>query len=155
MQSASSRYWTLDFAHRLTIPSLTSRVEETFDTATQRMERSIAFLADNGGPDMDPEVIILSNHLLAAESITIDAMKLRTAMVARECRMIGANKQLLARLQREMDGLVAEASQSSAAASIRYEQAESNGRIILVIAIIGIVGTLLVTGFSSVRRSTA
>ena len=157
MESVSRGYWTLDFANRLTIPALAARVEETFDTAAQRMERSIAYLAENGGPDLDPEVIPLANRLLAAgagEHSALDAMKLRTSMVARERQLIGANRQILAGLQGEVDGLVAEVRQSLAAASARYGQAASNGRIIiLVIAVVGIVGTLLVAGYHSFRGS--
>ena len=107
-ESASTGYWTLDFANRLTVPTLTSRVEETFDTAAQRMERSIAYLAEDGGPDLNPDVITLSNQLLAAESSTVNAMKFRTSMVAQERRLVGANRQIMAGLQKEIDGLVAE-----------------------------------------------
>ena len=157
MESLSRGYWTLDFANRLTIPALATRVEETFDTAAQRMERSIAYLADNGGPDLDPEVIPLANRLLDAGSgadSALDAMKLRTAKVARERKLIGANRQILAGLQAEVDGLVAEVEQNSAAVSAGYEQAATNGRIIiLVIGIVGIVGTLLVAGYNSMRGS--
>ena len=81
-------------------------------------------------------------------------MKLRTSMVARERKLIGANRQILAGLQGEVDSLVAEVRQSLEDASARYEQAASNGRIIiLLIAVVGVVGTLLVAGYSSVRRS--
>ena len=157
MESVSRGYQTLDFANRLTIPALTARVEETFDTAAQRMERSIEYLVENGGPELNPEVIPLATRLLAAgtgENSALDSMKLRTSMVAREQRLIGANGQILAGVQEEVDGLVAEVEQSSGAASASYEQAASNGRIIiLVIAIVGIVGTLLVAGYKSVRSS--
>ena len=157
MESVSRGYWTLDFANRLTVPALTARVEETFDTAAQRMERSIAYLAENGGPDLNPEVIPLANRLLdagAGENSALDAMKLRTSMVARERKLIGANRQILSGLQGEVDSLVAAVRQSSAAASARYGQAASNGRIvILVIAVIGIVGTLLVAGYNSLKGS--
>ena len=157
MESVSRGYWTLDFANRLTIPALAARVEETFDTAAQRMERSIAYLAENGGPELSPEVIPLANRLLdagAGENSALAAMKLRTSMVARERQLIGANRQILAGLQGEVDGLVAEVRQSLAATSARYGQAASNGRIIiLVIAVVGIVGTLLVAGYNSVRGS--
>ena len=157
MESVSRGYWTLDFANRLTIPALTARVEETFDTAAQRMERSIEYLAENGGPELNPAVIPLASRLLDAgvgENSALDAMKLRASMVARERKLIGDTGQILSGLQGEVDGLVAEAGQSAADASARYEQAASNGRvIILVIAVVGIVGTLLVAGFNSVRRS--
>ena len=157
MESVSRGYQTLDFANRLTIPALTARVEETFDTAAQRMERSIEYLVEDGGPELNPEVIPLATRLLDAgtgENSALDSMKLRTSMVAREQRLIGANRQILAGLQGEVDGLVAEVGQSSGAASASYEQAASNGRIIiLVIAIVGIVGTLLVAGYKSVRSS--
>ena len=157
MESVSRGYWTLDFANRLTIPALTARVEETFDTAAQRMERSIEYLAENGGPELNPEVIPLANRLLDAgvgENSALDAMKVRTSMVARERRMIGANRQILAELQREVDGLAAEVRQSLATESAGYGQAASIGRtIILVIAALGIVGTLLVAGFYGVKRS--
>ena len=157
MESVSRGYQTLDFANRLTIPALTARVEETFDTAAQRMERSIEYLVENGGPELSPEVIPLATRLLHAgtgENSALDSMKLRTSMVAREHKLIVANRQILAGLQGEVDGLVAEVRQSLAAASARYGQAASNGRIIiLVIAVVGIVGTLLVAGYQSVRSS--
>ena len=159
MESVSRGYWTLDFANRLTIPALAARVEETYDTAAQRMDRSIEFLAANGGPELNPEVIPLVIRLLGAgagENSALDAMKLRTSMVAQERRLIGANGQILAGLQGEVDGLVAEVGQSLEAASAGYGQAASNGRlIILVIAVVGIMGTLLVVGYNSVRRSTS
>ena len=157
MESVSRGYWTLDFANRLTIPALTARVEETFDTAAQRMDRSIAYLTVNGGPDLNPEVIPLANRLLNAgtgENSALDAMKLRTSMVARERKLIGSNSQILAGLQGEVDGLVSEVSQNSAASSAGYRQTATNGRIIiLVIALVGIVGTVLVAGYSSFRGS--
>ncbi len=157
MESVSRGYQTLDFANRLTIPALTARVEETFDTAAQRMDRSIEYLAENGGPDLNPEVIPLANRLLDAgvgDNSALDAMKLRTAMVARERRLIGANRQILSGLQGEVDGLVEEVSQSLEAVSARHGQAASNGRIIiLAIAVIGIVGTLLIAGYNGVRGS--
>ncbi len=159
MESLSRGYWTLDFANRLTIPALATRVEETFDTAAQRMERSIAYLADNGGPDLDPQVIPLANQLLDAgsgEDSALDAMKLRTAMAARERKLIGANRQILAGLQGEVDDLVAEVKQNVASASARYEQAATNGRIIiLLIAVVGIVGTLLVAGYNGIKGSAS
>ena len=157
MESVSRGYWTLDFANRLTIPALTARVEETFDTAAQRMERSIEYLAENGGPEMNPDVIPFANRLLDAgvgENSALAAMKLRTSMVALERKLVGSNGPILAGLQGEVDGLVAEVGQSLEAASDRYGQAASDGRIIiLVIAIVGIVGTLLVAGYNSVRRT--
>ena len=157
MESVSRGYQTLDFANRLTIPALTARVEETFETAAQRMERSIEYLVENGGPELNPEVIPLSTRLLDAgtgENSALDSMKLRTSMVARERKLIGANRQILAGLQGEVDGLIAEVRQSLEADSDRYGQAASNGRIvILVIAVVGIVGTLLVAGYKSVRIS--
>ena len=157
MESVSRGYWTLDFANRLTVPALTARVEETFDTAAQRVERSIEYLAENGGPELDPEVIPLANRLLDAatgENSDLDSMKLRTSMVARESKLIGANGQILGGLQARVDSLVAEVGQSVAAASARSEEAASNGRIIIVvIAIVGIVGTLLVASYRSVRES--
>ncbi len=156
MESVSRGYQTLDFANRLTIPALTARVEETFDTAAQRMDRSIEYLEVNGGPDLNPEVIPLANRLLDAgvgENSALDAMKLRTGMVARERKLIGANRPILEGLQGEVDDLVEEVSQSLETASARYGEAASNGRmILLIIAVVGIVGTLLVAGYNSVRR---
>ena len=136
--------------------------EESFDTATQRMEHSIAFLAGQGGPDLDPELIPLANRLLSAgagENSALDAMRMRASMVARERDLIAANRQILVGLQGEVNGLIAEVRQNAADAAGRHGQAASSGRvIILVIAIVGIVGTLLVAGYSafkSPRRMTA
>ena len=157
MESVSRGYQTLDFANRLTIPALTARVEETFDTASQRTGHSISYLAGNGGPELNPEVIPLATRLLHAgtgENSALDSMKLRTSMVAQERKLISANRQILSGLQGEVDGLIVEVRQSSAAASARHEQAASNGRItIMAMDIVGIVGTLLVAGYRSVRSS--
>ena len=157
MESVSRGYWTLDFANRLTIPALTARVEETFDTAAQRMDRSIAYLTVNGGSNLNPEVIPLANRLLDAgtgENSSLDAMKLRTSMVARERKLIGSNSQILVGLQGEVDGLVSEVRQNSVASSAGYGQAATNGRIIiLLISLVGIVGTVLVAGYYSLRGS--
>ena len=112
-------------------PTRLANNEESFDTAAQRMGHSISYLAENGGPDLDPEVIPLANRLLAAgggEDSALEAMRLRAAMVARERELIDANRQILAGLQREVDGLVAEIKQSSAAAADQHGQAASNGR---------------------------
>ena len=132
-------------------------MEETFDTAAQRMERSIEYLEQNGGPDLNSEVIPLANRLLDAgtgENSALDAMKARTSKVAQERKLIGANSQILAGLQGQVDGLVAEVRQNSADESAQYSQAASNGRIIiLVIAIVGVVGTLLAVGYNSTRGS--
>ena len=68
-------------------PTRLANNEESFDTAAQRMERSIAYLAENGGPDLIPEVIPLANRLLGAgagENSALDAMRLRASMVAQE-----------------------------------------------------------------------
>ena len=155
MESVSRGYQTLDFANRLTIPALAAPVEETFDTAAQRMKRSIEYLGENGGPELNPEVIPLASRLVDAgtgENSGLDAMKVRTSMVAQERRLIGANGQILAGLQEEVDGLVAEVGQSLADASESYEKVASNGRIIiLVIAMVGILGTLVVAGYYGVR----
>ena len=61
------------------------------------MEHSIAYLAENGGPDLHPDVIPLANRLLGAgENSALDAMRLRASMVARERELIQANRQVLA-----------------------------------------------------------
>ncbi len=155
MESVSRGYQTLDFANRLTIPALTARVEETFDTAAQRMVRSIEYLEENGGPELNVDVIPLANRLLEAgtgNNSDLDAMKVRISMAAREGRLIGANGQILAGLQGEVENLAAEVGESLEAASTRHEERASDGRlIILVIAVVGIVGTLLVGGYYGVR----
>ncbi|MYB77049.1 MAG: hypothetical protein F4X83_08135, partial [Chloroflexi bacterium] len=136
-------------------PTRLANNEESFDTAAQRMEHSIAYLAENGGPDLHPEVIPLANRLLAAgagEESALNAMRLRGSMVAQERKLIEANGQILARVQSEVDGLVAEVRQNLAAASDGSEQAASNGRtLILLLAVIGVAGTLLAAGYSGLK----
>ena len=93
--------------------------------------------------DVAPEVM--------AEQLGFLYPALQDAAMQRSVRFMFDNGQLLAGLQGEVDGLVAEASQSSAAAEDRYEQTASNGRIaLLVIAVVGILGTLLVAGYKRV-----
>lgn len=88
--------------------------------------------------------------LLASNDESFDT----SAQQRMERRFIGANRQIMAGLQAEVDALVAQVWESSAAAAGRYAQAASNGRtMFLVIAIVEVVGTLLVAGYNCFRSS--
>ena len=107
--SAGSSQYSLLIAARLADPTLVTRLEESFDSSAHKMSRSIEYLAENGGPELNPKVIPLSQELIDAGSAQenyFDALKTRLEMAENERELIAANGRILESLQEEIDALV-------------------------------------------------
>lgn len=145
----------LSIAARMADPTLVTNVEEAFDSSAQRMERSIEYLAANGGPDVDPTVIPLSRQLIeagAGQGNYFDALRLRLGMAVTEQQLIAANERVLDNLQAEIDALVQAVGTGYAASQQDSDQAASTGTtLVLIFAILGVVLTLLGTGYLLTR----
>ena len=150
---------SLMVASRMVDPTLLTNIEEAFDTSAQRAERSIEFLAEDGGYELHPDVVPLSRALFAAgsgEGSYFDALRVRLAMAVRERELIAESRQIHAGLQAELDGLVDDVQRRSAAAKDDSSQVASTGRIVvLIIGIVGAVGALLAAGYFVMRGRQA
>ena len=151
MRSVGVAHSYLSIASRMNDPTLVTNVEEAFDSAAQRMERSIEFLSENGGPDLNPRVISLTRQLIdagAGEGNYFDALRTRLGMAVAERELIATNEEILENLQSEIDALVQDIQRDYDASQDDSEQAASTGRtIVLIIGIVGIAAILLIGGY--------
>ena len=93
----------------MTEPTLIGEGEERFFTASHRLERSIDFLEQNGGPDMDPKLPELARHFIAfgnSESDFFDSLRLRLPLIAAENELRETARQIDSRLQADVDILL-------------------------------------------------
>ena len=100
-------------------PTLVTRLEESFGSSAHIMSRSIEYLSENGGPELDPKVIPLSQELIdagAGQENYFDALKARLEMAESERELIAANKRILDDLRAELDALVQDVERDYAAA---------------------------------------
>ena len=127
-------------------PTFVEHVHETYDSTAERMERNIAYLSDNGGPQLEPNVIPMTERMLEAgrgEQNLFDALGQRLELTVNEKNLIDANAQILHQLLITVDGLAVEIQQASDAAVAGSGQAASTGRIILlIIGAFGVAGIL-------------
>ena len=158
-RSAGVGHSSLVAASRMADPILVTSVEEAFDTARQRMEKSIEFLAENQWPELLPEVVPLSNRLLdagAGEDNFFDDLRVRLAMAIQERELIEANKPILSKIESATHSFAEEIWQDSQAPVADTSQTASTGRMImLIIGIVGVVGTLLMAGYLTLRGNRA
>ena len=93
----------------MTEPTLIGEGEERFFTASHRLERSIDFLEQNGGPDMDPKLPELARHFIAfgnSESDFFDSLRQRLPLIAAENELRETAKLIDSRLQADVDVLL-------------------------------------------------
>ena len=137
-------------------PTLVTNVEEAFDTSAQRAEKSIAFLAEDGGYELDPRVVPLSRALFEAgtgDGNYFTALKVRLAMAVRERQLIAESDRILAGLQAETDALFDDVQQTSATRKADSDQTASTGRMVmLIVGIVGVVIVVLGAGIAMFRR---
>ena len=158
-QSIGIGHSSLIAASSMRDPTLVTNVEEAFDTSSQRAEKSIAYLAEVGGAELDPRVLPLSTALFEAgtgDGNYFSALKVRLAMAVRERQLIAETDQILAGLQAEIDALVDDVQQTSTARKDDSDQTASAGRMVmLIIGIVGVVIVVLGTGIAMFRRQGA
>ena len=157
LHSVGVAHSSLAVVSRMVNPNLVTNVEEAFDSAAQRMERSVEYLAENGGPELDPRVIPLSERLIetgTGQGNYFDALRTRLVMFARERELIAANERILDGLQTEIDALVQDVERDYTASKAAAAQGGSTGRMImLIVGIAGAVGMLLAAGYFAFRTA--
>lgn len=155
-QSVGIGHSSLIAASSMRDPTLVTTVEEAFDSSAQRAEKSIAFLAEDGGYELDPSVVPLSRALFEAGSGDgnyFSALKVRLAMAVRERDLIAESNRILAGLQAEIDALVNDVQQTSAARKADSDQTASAGRMVmLIVGIVGVVIVVVGAGMAMFRR---
>ena len=149
----------LSAAVRVQDPTLVTTLEEAFESAAQRARRSLEYLAVNGGPELDPQVIELSHRLIDAGTgpgNDFDQVETRLSMALVEQRSISSSAGVLAALEAEIAGLVEDVNRSIVSSAERSEQAAADGQTtVLIIGIIGIAVTVLVAGYLGSRKRQA
>lgn len=93
----------------MTEETLIGEGEERFGTASHRLERSIEFLEEAGGPDLDPQLVPLARQFIAfgnGESNVFDSLRHRLPLIASERDSIEVGQQINSRLQTDMDALL-------------------------------------------------
>ena len=150
---------SLSAAVRVQDPTLVTTLEEAFDSAAQRARAALEYLTVNGGPELDPQVIPLATRLIDAGTgpgSEFDQVKTRLSMALVEQGLISSGDQVLATLEAEIAGLVEDVSRSVVSSAERSEQAAADGQTtVLVVGIIGILVTVLIAGYSGLRKRQA
>ena len=99
---------SLSAAFRVQDPTLVTTLEEAFDSASQRARAALEYLAVNGGPELDPQLIPLATRLIDAGTgpgNEFDQVKTRLSMALVEQRLISSSHQVLATLEAEIAGV--------------------------------------------------
>lgn len=147
---------TLSAAYRVQDPTLVTNLEEAFDSAAQRGRAALEYLAVNGGPELDPQVVPLANRLIDAGTgpgNEFDQLKIRLSMALVEQQLISSSVGVLAALEAEIAGLVEDVNRSIVSSAERSEQEAANGQTTMLVAgVIGILVTVLVAGYLGARR---
>ena len=101
----------LSVVSQLANPIYVARSQEAFDSAAERIRRSIDYLAAHGGADLAPDLIPLARQQLAAgtgQDNLFDLLRLRLGLVVAESDVIEENTTLLDQLLFEVEALTAE-----------------------------------------------
>ncbi len=92
-------------------PTFVARTQEGFDSAAERMERSIAYLSATQGGELEPQLIPQAKQLVAAgtgEDNFFDRLEQRLELAVAEKNLIEENATTLEQLLFEIDSLAAE-----------------------------------------------
>ncbi len=157
--AATVGHATLAVASALQNPTFVGRTQEALASIGQRMERSLEYLAENGGPELDPEVLPLASQLREAsvgQGNQLDALKARLELAAAEQELIAASEEIHSTLLGELDALAGEVRERASAQPGDSAGTARAGRIaLLVIGIAGVAGMLAAGGYFGLRRSDA
>lgn len=116
-ESLTNAYYTLLIAATLKEPTLVTNTQESFESGAQRMRKSLEYLAENGGPELHPSVVPLSEELMnagAGQDNFFDALTTRLGMAETERELIAANALILDSLQAEIDALAQDVAHTAA-----------------------------------------
>ena len=157
--AASVGHTTLAVASALQNPTFLGRTQEALTSLGQRMDRSLEYLSENGGPDLDPDVLPLASQLREAsvgQDNQLDALRVRLELTAAERELIAASEEAHAALLSELDALAGDVHDPASAQPDDSAGTAQSGRIaLLVIGAAGVVGMLAAAGYFGLRRDDA
>ena len=155
-RDAALGHTTLTVASALQDPTFVGRTQETLASITQRMKRTLEYLAQNGGPEMDPDLLLLASQLReagAGPDNQLEALEARLELAAVEQELIAASEEVQSALLSELDALAGEVHEHASEQSSDSARAARAGRTaLLVIGIVGVAGTLLTGGYFGLRK---
>ena len=146
----------LSIASLVQEPTRVARTQESFDTVAQRLVRSLDYLAENGGPDLDPRVVPLANGLRAAgagQGGLFGELETRLELTVRERDLIAASEHHHTALLAELDAFAGEVQGGAGAGNGDAERASDGQTMLLVVAVLGAVATLLAGAYASRRAA--
>ena len=140
----------------MTEPTLIGEGEERFFTASHRLERSVDFLEEEGGAELDPQLVPLARQFIGfgnGESNFFDSLRHRLPLIASERQLLEESRQIHSGLQVRLDTLL-DGILQDAVSPRGVSGAEPSPRTIaLVLGILAAVVTLLAA--ASVARRNA
>ncbi len=138
-------------------PTLIAEAEERFATAAHRLEASVAFLEQEGGSEIHPQLVPLARQFIAfgnGDANFFDALRHRLPLIAHEVALIESSRQASHAIHSDVDMLLDEVLQE--AATLDPDAHEPDARTIaLVIGIVAVIATLLLAAEVARRRDDA
>ena len=135
-------------------PTLIAEAEERFATAAHRLEASIAYLEQEGGSEVHPQLVPLARQFIAfgnGEANFFDSLRHRLPLIAQEAGLIGSSRQATFELQAGVDALLDEVLEDAAALDPDADEPAARV-IVLVIGIVAAIATLLIAAEVARRR---
>ena len=136
----------LIIANIISEPTLIAEAEERFTTAAHRLETSIAYLEQEGGSEVHPQLAPLARQFIAfgnGDANFFDALRHRLPLIAQEAELIETSQQATLAMQADLDMLLDDVLQD--AADLDPDVNEPDARVIvLVIGIVAVIATLLI-----------
>ena len=139
-----------------TDPTLISAAEEDFAVAAHRLDKSLDYLEQEGGAQVDPQLVPLGRQYIAfgqGESNVFDSLRHRLPLVAAEAVHIEAIQQINMSLQVETGALLDEVLHDAVSADLEAHDSDARA-IVLILGIIAAAVTLLIAAWFA-RRSAA
>lgn len=156
-RDASLGHTVLSIASLLQNPTRVARTQESFETVAQRLAVSLDYLSKNPGPELDPQIIPLATSLSEAgtgQGSLFEDLAARLELSVREQELIAASEAHHVALLAELDAFASEVQAGAAAGSDdAADQASAGQTTLLVIAILGAIG-MLILGWNASRRTT-
>ena len=146
----------LIIANIISEPTLIAEAEERFTTAAHRLETSIAYLEQEDGSEVHPQLAPLARQFIAfgnGDANFFDALRHRLPLIAQEAELIETSQQATLAMQADLDMLLDDVLQD--AADLDPDVNEPDARmIVLVIGIVAVIATLLIAA-EVARRNAA
>ena len=135
-------------------PALIAEAEERFATAAHRLESSVAFLEQEGGAQVHPQLVPLARQFVAfgnGDANFFDSLRHRLPLIAQEAELIESGRQATLALQADVNTLLDEVLQDTATLDPNAHDPDARV-IVLVIGIVAVIATLLIAASVARRR---